>query len=383
MKNNIEIDRYFKRECRCLAELLEITPAHYRNAELINAEFPISPFNVLFQDNRCNTLYDLLHFSPYEILDIEGVGECSLKKIVKWIIDYCKNDENKISGSIRSPDFKTGRMFMILDSMLNKEDLPRFIISKEETEYINRFKAAAEVLPYDLLYELLSNASELIDIEDVLLNFYDKEQYIQRLNIILGDMQDYVSSKPIYHFFRIYSDTFNDKCSFLLRLPKKTIINELSDKLTDKELSDFKILYSVYCFYKWLNTVDIEKITEEIFISSKINERQHDILQKRADGTTFETICHQYNITKERVRQIEMKATALIKHNKAAAPYYFIRLIYIINNRHNLAYADLEHFIDEEHLKILWYIICKGKFDCEFFYYEKDNNVLVFDDDKT
>ena len=68
---------------------------------------------------------------------------------------------------------------------------------------------------------------------------------------------------------------------------------------------------------------------------------------------------------------------------EAAAPYYFIRLIYVINNRHNLAYADFEHFIDEKHLKILWYIICKGKLDCEFFYYENDNNVLVFDKDKT
>ena len=78
-----------------------------------------------------------------------------------------------------------------------------------------------------------------------------------------------------------------------------------------------------------------------------------------------------------------MKSITLFRINKAVSPYYFIRLIYVINNRHNLAYVDLERFIDEEHLKILWYIICKGKFDCEFFYYEKDNNVLVFDDDKT
>ncbi len=114
--------------------------------------------------------------------------------------------------------------------------------------------------------------------------------------------KDYVSSKRIYHFFKIYSDTFNDKCSFLLRLPKKTTINELLDKSTDKEFSNFKTLYSIYSFYKWFNTIDIEKMTEEMFIGSKINERQYDILQKRANDVTLEIICRQYNITTERVR---------------------------------------------------------------------------------
>ncbi|MCI8519917.1 MAG: hypothetical protein HFE50_00300, partial [Clostridia bacterium] len=74
MNENIKIDRHFKKETRSLAELLDIMPSYYKNANLSDNITSITLQYRLFCYVKCDTVYDLLHLSPYQILNVKNVG---------------------------------------------------------------------------------------------------------------------------------------------------------------------------------------------------------------------------------------------------------------------------------------------------------------------
>lgn len=372
MNENVKIDRHFKKETRSLAELLDIMPSYYRNADLSDNITSITLQYRLFCYVKCDTVYDLLHLSPYQILNVKNVGTVYLCKIVEWIIEYCKNDKNKISSS--NPQRQ--RLYIILNSIINNEPLPPFYFSNEEHQYIRRFCQAKKVIPNESLFGIINGSPKYIDLKNFLFHLYDNDEYIQKLNDFLADMKEYIPDKKIYSFAKLYSDTSKDSARFLSRLPKKMLINELPDKLTDTEISSFTTSYSIYFFFKWLTEINIESIAGKIF--DGINEWQYDILQRRSNGETLEKIGQHYNCTGEYIRYSEMRAMRTFRHNKTS-PYDFLRLIYAVNNRRNLTSADFEPLFEKEQVKILWYIISKRELDCQLFCYSKDDDKLVFD----
>lgn len=382
MNENITIDRYFKKDRRCLAELLEIKPSYYKNEELTSDICSQVIYNRLVYGAKCNRVYDVFHLSPYEILNIKDTGTIYLKRIIEWVIEYCKNDNNKIFLFVNSADTKTKRLCIILNSMLNKEPSLLLNISGEEQKYIERFNQAIKVIPNELLFDVMNGSYGVTDLKKFLFRLYDNEEYIQELNDFLADTDEYISNKRVYSFMKMYCDKFKDKCGFLLRLPKKTLINELPYKLTDKEISSFKTSYFIHCFFKWLTSIDVKNIAGKIFDNSVISERHYDILKKRSNGETLEKIGRQYNCGREYIRYSEVQAMRKIRHNSIVSPYDFLRLVYAVNNSHNLTSADFEPFLDKEQTKILWYIIRKQGFDCQMFSYSKDDDRLVFDKDK-
>lgn len=383
MKENIKIDRHFKNECRCFAELLEIIPERYQNIMLTRDIFPFTSVKKLNVFMECYTVCDLLYFSPYEIWSTEYFGKVFFKNMVKWLINYCKKNEGAINTNKKPIDFKTGRLFIILNDMLNKKLPPKFNISEEEQKYIDRFNETIQVIPKELLYDALNQSSELIDVENILSNFYDKDNYMQRLNDLIKNIKDYVFSQSIHSFARIYFDKFNDDCKFLLSLPKKTPIYQLLDKITDKEISNLKTAYSIYRFIKWLTSIDIEEFAQKVFNNNKMTEQQKAVLQERINGKTLEKIGIQYGFKSEYARQVEVLAIRRFKEGASISPHYFIRLIYAINGRHNLTSADLEQYLSKEQAKTFWYVIYKGSLDCEKYYFVKDKNILFFDKDRT
>lgn len=380
---HIPLNRYLRKEHRCFAELLEIIPERYQNVKLTKDIFPFTSVKKLTVFMECHTVCDLLYFSPYEIWSTKYFGKDFFENMIKWLINYCKNNEGDINTYKKPVDFKTGRLFIILNYMLNKEPPPKFNISEEEQKYINRFNEAMQVIPKESLYNALNQSSELIDIDDILSNFYDKGNYIQRLNNLINNVKDYITCKSIHSFARIYLDTFDDECKFLLRLPKKTPIYQLPDKITDKEISNLKTAYSIYRFIKWLTSIDIEELSQKVFINNKMTEQQKAVLQERINGKTLEQIGIQYGFNRERTRQVEVLAIRRFKEGASISPHYFIRLIYAINGRCNLKSADLEQYLSKEQAKIFWYVIYKGSFDCEKYHFIKDKNILFFDKDKT
>lgn len=90
---------------RPFAYLYKFTPNRYYNIIISKDIFPTAAVNAL-KKAGCETICDLLCYSPKRLIDLRNVGKGSFIKTVSALVTYCLNNEGDVNYSLQKGDIR-------------------------------------------------------------------------------------------------------------------------------------------------------------------------------------------------------------------------------------------------------------------------------------
>ena len=294
----------------------------------------------LLKKINIKTLNDLADLSLTELSNAPGFGKNSVDNVIATLKKFAESKKKKIS-------VKTFNRA--------KEDLDEFL------------RNAA--LRHDPQIELIIAAFE---------NFsavWNKEislpvPLVQKIKALPTKLKN----KKVQLFLPIYNfkhrEIFDEMPSDLTLsvLPKWLAENSVS--FDEAELVDFvdEININLQTLVKKISTLPFK------------NQREIEIVRRRAKKITLEEIGKIFGITRERVRQIELESTDKFIKVHADAKKLFYILHALTDGRVILTLDDVKKFLDEFDAELIWFFAIRSNLSNEIFDYDKDRNAFVFYD---
>lgn len=126
---------------------------------------------------------------------------------------------------------------------------------------------------------------------------------------------------------------------------------------------------------KLLDEENLKNFAENMTAAAIKNEKQRDVIFGRAEGKTLVEIGKNFQLTRERVRQIESKAVKTFsQHNRFKLKIFFDSLRELLGGRNFVTFEDLKNFVGEDTAKILWFFISK----IDIFHLDAAANAIIF-----
>ena len=216
----------------------------------------------------------------------------------------------------------------------------------------------------NLLKEL--NCNNINNLGDLILNKIE----VQKFNEIeYSKIYEYFHNLAYGKLLLNYAQCINNyyiKLPFGLKKYKENDTIQVLEFVTyaTQNFSSFTIeeMVNVKLYLLWLNTFKNENIEDYFFEILELTDKQKNIVGKRI-YMTLEEIGEKFDLTRERIRQIEKKTTQKIEKISSNFPFKFLDLRKIYN---------VEEASDRE----LLLLYLDDKTDKNFFYYKNNNKKL-------
>lgn len=229
-------------------------------------------------------------------------------------------------------------------------------------EYINRFKEAHAVLDSEFIEQLVNDTPVAMQIYTMLTEFIKREGRKRKVrNILNGIPVNRLAEKVSWLITCYSSDTTT--VSYL-----NSLVDDETMSLESYMVSNADRLLSgddrLLRFVKWCQ-FELHEDLKQLFVSEIKNERELQIIQGRAAGKTLDAIGKSFNVTRERIRQIEKKVVRKFnnwqKHNRI-----MYKIFIELNETVGLSTMELMNVVGEHGREFVYLI--KNCEDSEFIY---------------
>lgn len=124
---------------------------------------------------------------------------------------------------------------------------------------------------------------------------------------------------------------------------------------------------------------DLQNFVNEMINGATKKGIQLEIINQRIDGKTLADIGRIFNITCERVRQIEKKFISnFLGYNGIKLKIFFDSVRALLGGKNFITFEDLKNFIGESSAKILWFFIYKIDSNIKVFHLDEATNSILF-----
>lgn len=240
------------------------------------------------KNNKIYYFSEFFRLSDKDLLKIDNLGKVSLKEIndLKKSIDLDNYRILDINKELEFLDLGERKLVIEIAKILeiNEKKLFTKIIENNEAR-LNKIE------------EFNTQIDEL-DILDIIFQVEDIRIKSKRLILDIICEEDFgVSLEELY--YKIPKELRNEK-----------FLDQILNEFFDEDIADF--LYDDRIMYKRTPFQDSE--------IESLTKREHNILVKRFNGMTLEAIGEIYNISRERVRQLEVEAIRKLSEDSL---YYY------------------------------------------------------------
>ena len=309
-------------------KIIDLAP--YENILISELDFNFRVHNCL-KSNGYRTLAELLKSSRQELSSLKNFGKVSFDSLILTIKNFF-NSRNKKKKTLR--------------------------LANEE------------------LGEFLRNAA---------LN------HAPQIDLIISAFEKFSDSVTIKSFFRDLPDNFKNKKvrPFLIACGFQTteLFVSLPDELTFAELSRYFIENPIKFNKDTLKNFadalrfDVRACAKKIFASVFKDKREFYVVFGRTQGYILEEIGKNLGITRERVRQIELKSIGRFNkyHSDAKKIIYFLHAL--TDGKSLLTPDDAKKFLDASDAEMLWFFITKINLPISVVHFDEELNALIFADE--
>lgn len=303
-----------------LYERYNLNADKYANVLLTTLPFSVRAMK-RFNGNGITTVADLLKTTLTYLMSLKGFGKGCLDEVEA----FCKklNEDDSVSAtknemilSSVSPFFISHRDEIAVGDFSVFDEME---LSEGEMETLQRYKEAYDVLGEDLVFECVAS---LGNIAPIIKMFEDYQRVTKKCTEILEIARDIpYNRKKNKAFGYINAFTLDEKERSLLKSTCETEETTLISMARTDKVDDTSTYLLLKKFFKWC-TFDLEKEISHLFENIYSKERICTVIQLRAKKQTLEQVGGVLGVTRERVRQIELKA-----RRKFAYFYSRIRII--------------------------------------------------------
>ncbi len=352
-------------------EKYNIDANEYERISIEVAPFSVRVMNRLKRE-KIDTIGQLLNCSFNKLVQISGFGTGCFNELYDY---FSSLTDNNSAGSGQTTDClseKIPEFFRENREMILRGDFS-FVNSDEYDELIVEYKNAKDILGDELIGHCIYKPEYIISIRQAFNQYYCEYDVLSdRLSLIpecrrRRSVKNYIEACTDNEVFK--SALFGHIVSTDETL-EQFIRNNVS--LLKKE-SSIITQFAKACLY------DLKEMWGSFLDDISKNERAFEIVKRRSEGMTLEQVGNEYQVTRERVRQIEKKvSTKFVK---------WVNLNAIINK----IYADLDEKIFylpfdfkvffENYLSVFCYLLKINEEDFAGLYYDKQFDLFVIGDD--
>ncbi len=380
------VKTYEDTEGQSFFQMFRTEPEKYENIKIDVLELSVRSMNCL-QRTTCTSVADLLRLRISDLKQIRNMGAKSVDEVIAVLREFAQNytpapDETKQCVTELSKELKC-----CIEAFLLDESYDVMSLTEEDQAVFSKVVIAADVLGKELCFSSYCDTEYTRTISEMFSEF--AAPYISFKKCV-DDAKKHIASlttstknKKLIPFIQAYTASTNEQLSELATLCEEettvATIPQLFEELRgDQEINE--ISREVNYFLRWL-CFDIDTIINDI--SRRIanlligkNSRTLDVFAMRNSGKTLEEIGQELGVTRERVRQIEMKTHKTFWKVYSRQNYDLIMLVYSLRNGDGVIYFNELEEILGDFAPMLW--SCAPKMpENDFYYYEKELKAIV------
>ena len=379
-----------------LAYLFDVDPSLFKDVSITFLNIGARPTNCL-NKAKIKTISEVLTMTPKELKAIRCMGVKSFYEIIRktrvFVSDTHINKSNN-SSAMENPSARLKREELdpefraAVEALLTGNDYTIDGFGEEQRLHFEELKLAKQTIGEEICLKAYLNPGYAITVYNYLSEF--AAPYIQYCSAMHEAMQsikrlsDFMQQLKAIPFICAYSATAGEKLTSLLSVCNEETTIEcipLLCKKLNRDKDIFSITGAINKFLHWLN-FDVFSLTSTIleYIQNTpygYDDRVMKVFALLSRGETLEAIGLHYDVTRERIRQIEEKTSKKFWRVYKRQKYDLIMLVYALRNGDNVLYYDeLRETVGDEFATVLWVCIRK-KPEHEYYYYSKNLNAIV------
>lgn len=360
---------------RTLGEEFELNPAEYADIAIKELHFSVRVSNRLQRDN-IHTVADLLNTTIEHLMGLSGFGKNCLDEIAQTlsalpgVLFQQLSSETLPAGSI-SPLIALNKEAIVQGDFSSFDSLS---LSDTDQHILNTYKEAFDMLGNEITRDCYAAPEKILPLSTMLREFCRTVQ-------LQNDLRDIISKLPAHrqNAFAIgYINAFTLKDE--VRATLKSFLKPENASIASLEFVDETISPADYqlltMFLSWCNfdlSAEIEAIFSKIYASEKLKL----VVQMRTAGKTLDRIGSILKVTRERVRQLEVKAKRMFSWHQSR-----IRIISKISAERNgdtiISPSEIKAYCQSNFNELLFLL---RSFESVNFTYDKTLDVFILGDD--
>ncbi len=301
---------------KSFAELFGVEAENYAGALIKKSELSVRVNNRLRFIN-VETIDELLKYSPADLMKIESFGKTSLEEITRYlerfineyeVITIPKNDQQEaVSRTVMSDATKE----FVADHIdeLAKGEYQQLIDQSDDDPdrlaLLQYFMEHHEEMDYSLLQLTIREPEKAVDLCGLLNRSISYLALQERIREAVECLPEYKRHNLAVNYISVYERVDAEK-ETLYRIYDLDH-RKLEDAVWNPAVDEDNIMILLR-FLKWC-AFDLNKEICDAMISMFNKERYEEVIRIRSEGFTLQEAGDQLGITRERVRQIQMKIT--------------------------------------------------------------------------
>lgn len=356
------------------AEIYGIAVNEYMNTPITALPLSVRVIN-RFTINGITTAAALFESTPGRLTNIKGFGRSCLDEVNA----YCKTLQTTAwsTSNLLRGNSKISACFKVYAEQIALGDfssLEQADMSEDERLYAEILKGAYDTLGEKMVFACITSPEHVLPIIDMLATFQEKEKPYQEIRELFWQIPLHRRNKKVAWYIKAF--TINDEERQKIQLfcdSETTTIAEFAASITTDNEHVFLLAKR---FLKWC-TFDLTEEINQLLENLYVNDRARVVIELRATGKTLEQAGNVLGVTRERVRQIEMKVKRVFArlHSK-------VRIVSKIAAERNgdtvLSPIEISRFCDNSSAELLYLL---QSYEGTNYTYDKQLDVFILGDD--
>lgn len=348
-------------------EKYDINPKEFENVSVEDALFSVRVYNRLRRE-KIETIGALLNYTQEDLEQIDGFGAGCFKELYAYFESIAPHN-----GVSKEKDSNTRRIipefFRLNRDLMVCGDFS-FVDSDEYQELIEEYMYARDMLGEDFARLCLYETENVLVIGQALNKFAKSiGKLYEKLNVIPRYRRD----RNVKYY--IYAYTCNEVMRNSLCERIKTQAETLEQYIRNNVDELYNESSSVSQFVKSCS-YSLSELGNAFFDEIAKNERTFEIVKRRSEGMTLEQVGNEFDVTRERIRQIEKKVSVRFV-NWVNSKAIIHKLYADMNGKNIWLPSDFEPFF-EKNSDIFCYLMKINEEEFSCFTYDRQLDVFVF-----
>ena len=375
-----------KSTVKTLAEHFKVNPSNFSAISIDVLDLSARPKNCLMR-SHCKSLEELLWKSEGDLQNIHNMGNKSKMEIIQAVREYV-SDHNGTAYVETNYDWMdndsitlTPPLKDVIEALLRNEPYDIDCLSESQKADFMKIKNAVNEIGMKMCRMMYDNPHYNVRICNMLWSFSSRFARYEKIEQKISYLSKHIQRLPVLPFIEAYEKKTKADISWLIsQCSMETQIQNLSGLLSrrnDSEncSSNFNTLDK---FLDWMSFDIIETANTiwQKFLDGIKSERERAVFLMRAEGKTLEEIGREFNVTRERVRQIEKKTFRLFWRQYNNQDHDVVMMVQALNKgKDTISFKDLQEMVDDFAF-VLWECL-KHEPEHSDYYYSKMMDMIV------
>ena len=365
-------------ENRTFSDIYDISTETYDYTQISAYRFSVRTSRC-FHESGISTVADLLKTRPSTLMSIKGFGRTSLEEVER----FCA--EQPFTSSLETEDVKKSIIFPDSFRVAVKRYADRIAFgdfsfaenmttSGEELAYLQQYKDAFFDLGDEFAFDCVRTPERITPIIEMLHTHILRERPYNEIKKLLDLVPIARRSNLVRGYINAFTVDESDRIQLrnLFTFEPSTI----SSIILNKSFGNDEAFFLLKKFLRWC-VFDLKKEIEDIFEKVYYSEQSRVVIKMRARKQTLAQVGKALGVTRERVRQIEVKAKRIFHklHGR-------VRVISKISAERNgdtvLTLAEIEEYCGTSIEELLYLL---RTFESANYVYDKQLDVFIVGDD--